>query len=108
MIAEIGWLIFGNDIVKGADQVWLEAIILLKDSSSCNTFTELEEMSVVDVQGREVVMGKAVDLGDVVFVCGGNTRRGDRRGRGLLFVSDSELGFLDFSLRLFLPSFTII
>ena len=76
MLAEVDWFVFGNDIMKGANEIRLETVIFFQNGSSCHSLAKSQKVSVIDVKRGKTVMGKTMYLRNVVFVRTGDTGRG--------------------------------
>ena len=55
MLTEVFRLIFGNEIMKGADHVGEEAVVFAGNGGSHNTVLMPEEVGVVNIQRREII-----------------------------------------------------
>lgn len=69
MLSVVLRLVFGDEIVQGANHVWMETVEIVLDGSGQNT-SVVHEVGEIDVEGGELELAQAVDLGDVVLVGG--------------------------------------
>lgn len=82
MLAKVLRLVFCNHVMQRSGKEREESVVLAYDTVCKTAVLPSGQMLVVDVEGRELICSHAPDLGNVVLVrCGGTRRRGAGRKR---------------------------